>query len=69
MKIRQLLDSVTMAVTNEEQEFISKHPSSVRLSVLDDRSHWVAQNLVRKGVYEISKDNNTLVNKLNETDL
>ena len=61
MKIRQLLDSITIAVTNEEQEFISKHPSSVRLTMLDDRSHWLAQNLVRKGVYEISKDNVTLI--------
>jgi hypothetical protein len=59
MKIAQLLSGVDIAITNEEKKFIEKH-SSVRLTSLDDHDQWLAQNLVRKGVYTISKDNNTL---------
>jgi hypothetical protein len=66
MKIHQLLSGVRMPVTNEEQRFIEHHEGSVKLSSLDDHDQWIAQGLVRKGVYRISKDNNTLVNNLNE---
>lgn len=65
MKIYQLLDSVQMVVTNEEQAFINKH-NNVRITALDEHDTWIAQNLVRKGVYKISKDNNTLVRQVNE---
>jgi predicted secreted protein len=66
MQIRELLSGMHLAVTNEEHQFISKHPNTVRVTSLDDRGQWLAQNIVRKGVYSISKDNCTLVNKLNE---
>jgi hypothetical protein len=69
MKIHQLLSKVDIALSNEEHRFLENHEHDVRITSLDDHDRWVAQNLVRKGVYEISKDNNTLVNKLNETDL
>lgn len=65
MKIYQLLDSIHLPVTNEEQAFISKH-NHVRITALDEHDTWIAQNLVRKGVYKISKDNNTLVRQVNE---
>lgn len=65
MKIYQLLDSMHLPVTNEEQAFISKH-THVRITALDEHDTWIAQNLVRKGVYKISKDNNTLVRQVNE---
>jgi len=60
MKINQLLSGVSIATTNEEQEFLENHHSGVRLTALDDRGQWLAQNLVRKGIFTISKDNNTL---------
>lgn len=67
MKIHQLLSlDVGISVTNEEQRFINKHNTEVRLSSLDDHEQWLAQNLVRKGVYGISEDNVTLIKKINE---
>lgn len=66
MKIHQLLGGPTIPLTNEETQFVKKHHEQVRLTSLDDHNQWVAQGLVRKGVYQISKDNNTLINNLNE---
>jgi hypothetical protein len=67
MKISQLLTGVNVAMTNEEQHFVDRHRGSVRLNSLDDHNQWVAQNLIRKGVYAISKDNNTLIKNIHET--
>ena len=60
MKISQLLSGLTTMVTNEEHEFLTKYSDSVRLSSLSEHEHWLAQNLVRKGHYNILSDNNTL---------
>lgn len=65
MKIVQLLSDLHLPITNEEHRFVSKH-DSVKITSLDEHDQWIAQNLVRKGVYEINKDNNTLVKKANE---
>lgn len=69
MKIVQLLSGITTHVTNEEQRFLSAHDNSVKLHSLDERDQWLAQNLVRKGLYTISKDSNTLVKNLNGSDI
>lgn len=66
MKIQQLLSGFKTHITNEEHRFIENHNDNIRLSSLDEHDQWVAQNLVRKGVYAISKDSNTLVSKLDE---
>jgi len=66
MKIVQLLSGYKTAITNEEQEFLKKYPSHVKITSLDEHNHWVAQNLVRKGIYAISKDNNVIVKNLHE---
>jgi hypothetical protein len=66
MKIKQLLSGIRMPITNEEHRFIKNHENNIRLSSLDEHDQWLAQNLVRKGVYSISKDSNTLVSKLDE---
>jgi hypothetical protein len=66
MKIHQLLSGLDMPITNEEQQFISNHEDNIKLTSLDEHDQWVAQGLVRKGAYEISKDNVTLVKKVNE---
>lgn len=66
MKIQQLLSGIRMPITNEEHRFIKNHNDKIRLSSLDEHDQWLAQNLVRKGVYAISKDSNTLVSKLDE---
>ena len=66
MKIAHLLSGMDIAVTNEEQKFIEKHPGAVRLTSLDEHGQWLAQNLVRKGIYSLSKDNNTLKKNIYE---
>lgn len=66
MKIHQLLSGIATSVNNEEQQFIEHHQHSVKLSSLGERDQWIAQNLVRKGVYAISKDSNTLIPNLND---
>jgi hypothetical protein len=61
MKIHQLLDSVSIIITNEERSFIDGHQEHIPLSSLDDHEVWVAQNLVRKNVYQLTKDNRHIV--------
>lgn len=63
MKIHQLLDSPAIILTNEEQDFVSKHRNEIPFRSLFDRDQVLARNLVRKGVYEISKDNQNLILK------
>lgn len=60
MKIAQLLSGFDTVLSNEEQKFVESH-DAVRITSLTERDQWIAQNLVRKGIYSISKDNNTLV--------
>lgn len=67
MKIGQLLSGMHIVLTNEEQSFVSRHKDSVSITSLDEHDLWLAQNLVRKGIYSISKDNRTMVKKLDET--
>lgn len=59
MKIQQLLTNVPVMLSNEEKEFLHRYPQ-VKITSLDERHHWLAQNLVRKGLYSISKDNTTI---------
>jgi hypothetical protein len=66
MKIHQLLSGVDITLTNEETKFIKTHEDNVSINSLDDHNQWVAQNLVRKGVYAMGKDHTTLYKKLHE---
>lgn len=67
MKIQHLLDSISIATTNEESKFISSHADKISLSALDEHEKWIARNLVRRGIYKITKDNNHIViNKSHE---
>jgi uncharacterized protein YlxP (DUF503 family) len=66
MKIAQLLSGVSIAITNEERRFIDKHQTQVSITSLDEHDQWLAQNLVRKGVYAISKDSRSIIKKLDE---
>jgi hypothetical protein len=60
MKIRELITGLNIAVTNEENDFINHYGDLVTLNSLDEHAHWVAQSLVRKGIYEIASDHVTL---------
>jgi len=61
MRIQEVLDGVPVAITNEEAEFVDKFKDRIYLNSLDEHQLWLARNLVRKGIYEISKDNLYLV--------
>lgn len=65
MKIAQLLSGLAVHLTNEERAFVNRH-QEVKITSLNERDNWLAQNLVRKGVYTISKDNNTLVKQAHD---
>jgi hypothetical protein len=67
MKIHQLLSGLDIPVNNEEHRFIERH-DRVQLSSLDDHDQWLAQSLVRKGVYGLSKDSTTLIKNVDERD-
>jgi hypothetical protein len=67
MKILDLISGVSTAVTNEEADFINQHPDGVKIHALSEHGQWVAQNLVRKGIYSISTDNQRLINNSHET--
>ena len=67
MKIAHLLSGLGIAITNEERAFIDRHKDQVSITSLDEHDQWLAQNLVRKGIYTISKDSRTIIKKLDET--
>lgn len=67
MKIAQLLSGIPIALTNEERHFVDKHQSQVSILSLDEHDQWLAQNLVRKGIYELSKDSRSIIKKLDES--
>lgn len=67
MKIVQLLD-LQVPLTNEESNFVKNHTGQVRISGLTERDQVLAQNLVRKGIYEISKDSEHIFKRCNEKD-
>ena len=61
MKIHQLLSKPSIILTNEEKEFIDNHSPEITINSLHDRDEVLARNLVRKGVYEISNDNRSIL--------
>lgn len=65
MKIVQLLSGLGVALTNEETKFVKKY-NQVSISTLDEHDLWLAQNLVRKGIYELSNDSRSIIKKLDE---
>jgi hypothetical protein len=67
MKIAQLLSGTSIAITNQEQQFIENHSTKVSINSLSEQDQWLAQNLVRKGIYTISNDSRTLIKNINET--
>lgn len=60
MRIHHLLDTPSIFLTNEEYDFVSNKPSEIKLRALEEREIVIARNLVRKGIYSISKDSQSL---------
>ena len=67
MKIEQLISGIGIVLTNQEQQFVESHSTYVNINALSEHDQWLAQNLVRKGIYSISKDSRTLIKNINET--
>jgi hypothetical protein len=67
MKIAQLLSGISIALTNQEKQFVETHKDRVSLLNLNEQDFWMAQNLVRKGIYSISKDSQTLIKQIDES--
>jgi hypothetical protein len=61
MKIKDLVEAIKISLTNEEREFVEFYGREITLSNLEPRENWIAQNLVRKGIYEISNDERRLL--------
>ena len=68
MKIAHLLDVISITLTNEEHKFVKRFPQAT-INTLDERDKWIAQNLVRKGIYELSNDSRSIIKKLDENNL
>lgn len=68
MKIYELLDSPQLAISNEEHHFVENHHSTIDLDSLNEREMVIAQNLVRKGLYAISKDSTSIIRQGNEVE-
>ena len=66
MRVYELLDSPKLVISNEEHHFAEHHPSHIELSALTERDLVIAQNLVRKGLYSISKDSTTIIRQGHE---
>jgi hypothetical protein len=60
MKVGQLVDSLTIMLSNEEHEFVKSHPQEILIKSLYERDYVLAQQLLRKGIYEISNDSKKL---------
>jgi hypothetical protein len=65
MKIHELFESVGVVLSGEEREFVRAHGDNLTLASLDEHGTWMAQNLVRKGIYEISNDTKQLIKSKN----
>lgn len=66
MRLHQLINGISIAITNEEREFIRSHSDVISLSGLNEHDLWLAQNLVRKNVYQLTSDSkNIVINKGN----
>ena len=66
MKIAQLLSGIELPLNNAELSFVEKYDKVVNIARLNEHELWLAQNLVRRGVYSISNDNVTLIKNLND---
>lgn len=65
MKIAHLLNGLDIMMSNQETNFLEKF-NNVKINSLNEQELWIAQNLLRKGVYTLSKDNKTLIKNLDE---
>jgi len=61
MRMFELFDHPSIILSNEEYEFIKSHNNEIPLHSLFDHDEVMARHLVRKGIYEMSDDNRSIV--------
>lgn len=63
MKLHEISGGVPIFLTTEEDLFIKKHGNQIYVSSLDEHNTYLANNLIRKGVYDISNDRKVINKK------
>jgi hypothetical protein len=61
MKIHELTDQLTIALTNQEDDFVRRYGQTVTISALPPTDQELARKMVIKGVYKSDSINNTIV--------
>ena len=61
MKMQELYTGIGVSLTNEENSFLTLHGYNVPVSSLNDRQEWIAQSLIKKGIYDYSSDRKHLI--------
>jgi hypothetical protein len=56
VKILDLYSELPIILNNEEKKFVVVHGFRASLSSMNERDQWIAENLIRKGVYNYSHD-------------
>lgn len=56
MRLHEISNGIPIFITSEENTFIEQYGNQISVSSLDEHNSYLANNLVRKGVYSISKD-------------
>lgn len=64
MKIKQLISGNLIPLSNEEKDFVNQHKSITNLRGLNEHELWIAQNLVRKGIYDLSEDGTAIIKQI-----
>jgi hypothetical protein len=60
MKIHELTGQLTIALTNQEHDFVKRYGQQVMISALTEVDQELARKLVIKGVYKPSQTSNTI---------
>jgi hypothetical protein len=61
MKIQELYSELPVILTNEEKRFVVVHGHRSSLSGMSEHDRWIAENLIRKGIYNYSHDRTHIV--------
>ncbi len=59
--MKELYTGLSVVLTNEEEKFLTFHGYDVHMISLNERDEWIAQSLIRKGIYELSSDRKLLI--------
>lgn len=61
MNLHQLINGISIAMSNEERDFVQSHRSKIPLSSISGKDITIARSLVRKNIYTMSDDSAVLI--------